>query len=300
MHAFQTLTVFLFLAFLTLTACPEAGEEGGFTSQVRVAVFGYGKGDAVRSASAIIYDTASTQICRPYPVDLEKIEAILESQKKKKLNRSSRSSDEDSDALDLLNINPTETGGTDTEGGGVTLNPQRKEAIKTEVGKYWTKLGLRIVNGNTKHNLIITDITFTGIARYRNQNLPFSDSITAGNYCETPGFLYFVPPHEQIEYTPYSTNSLANLTLYISGFPIIDATTQQTTTSPSAGEIAGVSNSNAPPPLIFSRCPIIVPRYSVRMRLRGYFITANGSKDGIWPFHTDIQFDTIYSRPECS
>ena len=296
MHAFQTLTVFL--AFLTLTACPQASEEGGFSSKVRVAVFGYGKGDAVTSASAIIYDTESTQICRPYPVDLEKIEAILEGQKKKNLNRSSRSSDEDSDALDLLNINPTETGGT--EAGSVTANPERKKAIKTEVGKYWTKLGLRIANGNTKYNLIITDITFTGVARYGRQGLDFSASITAGNYCETPGFLYFVPPDHQIEYAPYSTNSLANLTLYISGFQVVDATAQQTTTSPSAGEIAGVSNSNAPPPLVSFRCPIIVPRYNVRMSLKGYFITANGSKDGIWPFHKDIQFHTVYSRPECS
>ena len=301
MNVFQKFSsVFLFLGFFPLISCKPPND---FSSQVQVAVFGFGQGDAVKSRDPIIYETESMQICRPGPVDLEKIESLLKKQAQKQnprnINRGSNPSDKDSDVLELLNITPTETGGTGTEDGNVTENQERNKAIKTDVRKYWAKFGLRIFNGNPEYNLIVTDITFRANAQYRKQNLQHTVNISSG-YCETPGFLYIVPPGSQIEYTPYSSNSLANLTLYVSGFPVVDTTTQSDPASPSAGEIAGASSSGPPPSLLPSRCPIIIPRYNGIISLNGYFITPRGSRDGIWPFHKDIPFSTISSRPECS
>ena len=266
-----------------------------------VAVHGYGKGDSVRSDSPIIYPNAATLPCRPAPFDLEQLQSHLQ---KGRSGGGRVSRNTDTDILDILNIETQDgtTAADNTGGGGISEEArQRSQPVTHSVGENWIKLGIRITNGNEQFYLIVTDITFTATATYKGQTLPpHTASIPAG-YCETPGFIYFVPPGQRIDYKPYSKGDyLHNLTLYVAGFPIIDNTTETGSPVSSAAAHAGATSSSPQQSLASPRCLTFIPRYSVRTILRGHFVTKNGSKDGIWPFRKEAPlFYTTSSIPGC-
>lgn len=203
------------------------------------------------------------------------------------------------------NITPTTE---DLEDNDTTNNTTNREALRENVGNNWLKLGFGIANNSTLF-LVIDSIVFSGRGTHGRQKFNYTSDISNG-YCGTT-VLYFVPPQSQIEYSPYSNNFFENLTIYISGLDIIDPATGENSAGGSSA-LAGGGSSNSGSSGSFGggaglvndligdteddgdifgdKDNIIIPSYLMKATLRGYFLTATGTR--VATFSRTVTFQT--------
>ena len=286
---FKTVKI-VFLCFFCLPSCVFRPASGGPSSQVQVFVNPYGEGDEVeiRSGLATILRQAGDRPCRPSSPDPRSIADTLE--------KYELLENKESPIFDIFGIDPEEDqeGETDEDS-----NRRRSEPLKVSVGENWLKVGLHIANGNEEFFLIITDIFFTAVARRGDQTWTHSGNISSG-YCGTNQALYLVPPGKRVEYKPHSRNDiLSNLTLYMSGFPMVDRRAQpgrrfQTLT----GENTGGGGVGETEDLILPEsCLVFIPSYNVEMTLSGHFITQAGNP--VFEFSHRVYFSTQSPNSGC-
>lgn len=244
-----------------------------FNSKVKVWVSPYGEGDELRSSEPIIFTGGATLVCRPSAPDPKKIREFLE--------KHALLEDENSPIFDLYGIDPNEEGTAEGNQGSVQSAALRGPT-KVALAENWLKLGLHIANANENVYLVVTGISFTAQARQGNQIFNHSGNIPV-SYCDNPyQALYIVPPRTRVEYKPYSSNFLENLTIYIDSFKIIDTTKDAPAQQGGVGgaaTAAGASNAAQGASGSGSQgCGISIPRYTVKMILTGHFITQKGTQ----------------------
>ena len=284
MFIFRMITKVFFLCFFFLTACVfRAG--GGSAAWVSIVAnpFKDDKGNA-RSLPAIIYTDGGEGICRPGTPDSDTLRNALE--EKGLLDNP------DSVIFDLFDI--------DLEGageGGVTESQGSNRSLKISVGENWLKFGLQITNAHKDLYLIVTGITFSAVARYKGRVVGQHSGNISPGYCGTKGALYLVSPGGKIEYKPTSQKHIfSNLTLYLTGFPIIDRKAEPSRRlQAQAGETAAGGDDIAS--LIPEKCFRFIPEYTVELSLTGYFITQNGRRP--FDFQERAIFRTRSSLPGC-
>ena len=262
----------------------ESGEGGQWA--VRAIVNPYGPKDEIRSAQPIIYKTGGDFHCRPSSPDQEDVRRILEKQE--------ISLDKDSLILDIFNLSE-ESEDSSADAGAAALTTEGNEKsrpVTVTVGDGWLKFGLVVFNGNQNFHLVITEIAW--YARSVGVEGWSASGNVVSNYCGSQ-VLYFVPPGKKVDYRPHSKSDiLSNLTIYLSGFQLVDRTTQPSreliaqTGGPGGGEgggsEAGLGGDGAAGAADGTRgrvpenCTIFIPKYRVELVLRGYFITPAGTR----------------------
>ncbi len=281
--------ILILFSFCILGACTV--NSGG--SNVKVIVSPFGRGQQVISSRPVIYlHNGERQICRGRPYLVREARNILANRNMTK------------DFLD--DFFPLEEGqgaNREAEGGS---NNRNNDPVRMDVGSNWLKFGLNIQNGTervTKSNeeknffLIVHDIAYSAVGLHKGRRVGTVNGTISSGFCSssegggsggTP-FLYFIPPGTSVRYRPLSTNPFENLTLFISGFDIIDRSEEASPRLQSLGagvagaegaggagaesqpgQQAGSANSYGPDEII------IIPDYTVELVLRGYFMTNKG------------------------
>ncbi len=310
----------LSLLFLLPISCNFSGNQVGvLSSRVTVIPAPYGIGDSIRPSQPTIFLSRGKFTCRHRPVNPKIMIDLL---------------GETISEEGLINIFGITEDEIDFLKKDVVLSQSRLNDLRPvtidvgEEGAGWLKLGLFISNGNTgtypngaprNFSLIVTSVSFTAVAQYRGQSYQASNDIQAG-YCrgsesasaafsnpeggETSqqsvdiggSFLYIVPPGTKVEYNPTSQNPFHNLTLYLSGFPIIDNSKElspdQQTRINNLNSRGGGSNQGGESNSTFRQGdPLrVIPRYTVDLTLRGHFVTTEG--DLVSDFTKRVRFFT--------
>lgn len=255
---------------------------GNLSSKVSVRVARYGSDRLLSPNKRItLYSKSVTgkEICRRYPFTIRQ---ARESLKKSAL---------DEEVLDNF-FEDIE------EGQGQNLN-ERNEPVRTDVSENWLKFGLKIYNANggelreeDKNSvyLVVTALEYVAIANHRGQEYSHSGTINT-SYCDNIPFLYFLPPSSRITYNPISKDPFRNLTIIISGFPIIDRSREPSYNllqriqnvsrqfdTQNSGQRAGANQQGGSGQNQFgpNEDPIIIPDYTVEFILTGYFMTKSG------------------------
>ena len=267
------------LIFLLLNSCL-IGQGSGLNSKIDVAMVPYTSADKVirDDRKLAIFLKGGRQVCRPSPFKARDFRTALKLKSEKVFTQL-----EDKFLDELFRVG---------EESGSTTSSASNKAVYLDVGDNWLKFGLVIANHNTGTEvvnnkktsknffLIIDSIKYNAKARYGKQEFSHAGNINPG-YCdtnaeggETPSFLYLVTPGTQVNYRPLSRNPLENLTIYISGFPIIDRSSQ-----PSFSQQQGIQGGGVNLQGFYSQGDIRkIPEYSVELTLLGYFITKSGAK----------------------
>ena len=275
------------LAFLLLSSCQfgQGGLASVLGSNVRVKPVPYSSSDKVTSIDrrAIINLKGGRKICRSSPFRARDFRSVLE-----KVEQESGSVKLEDKFLDELFKVGEESGNAASSTSKATL---------LEVEDNWLKFGLVIYNANRgtkKVNnkeqsrnffLVIDSITYNATAVYEKQAFSHAGNIDPG-YCdssaeggEAPPFLYFIPPNKRVDYKPLSNNPLENLILFISGFPIIDRSSQPSFSQQQRIQSAsGQGGGSSQQEFYSSRKIRVIPKYTVELTLRGYFITKSGEQ----------------------
>ena len=298
---FLKLNLLIILLVLTVS-CSQAGNSNrGLSSKVTVIPAPYGIGDAITPSRPTIFISRGQYTCRPRPVNPRILIAYLK-----------KSSLADSGFSNIFGISEEELGLIENQSVSERIF-DNSGPLREDVGgggEGWLKLGLFISNGNVgKQNffLIVDSVSFVASAQYRNESFQASNDIQAG-YCSGSGesistptggaqaadisqqenvdlgspFLYIIPPGQKVTYSPTSPNPFHNLTLYLSGFPIIDRTAelapdQKRRIDSVDGNTNTASQASANERTFYSGDSLIViPRYTVDLTLRGYFTTPEG------------------------
>ena len=268
-----------------------------FASQVGVIVAPFGEGDEVLPKRPLIFLKGGDFSCRPKaPTE----ESIVEDVDKWNIS--------DQVFQDVFGIEVEDGELRIEDGTGAGTDDESEEAITESVSDNWLKLGLLIGN-KSDYFLVIEDIVFTGVGTHKKERFTFTDNISSG-YCGS-NVLYTIPPKITVRYKPRSSNSFENLTLYVDGFEIIDRTeddndlrissnpNQQGTSSGSnasfgreglVGNVLGQSGTSNNIPIKGDQDLLIIPDYSLRMILLGYFLTPNGSR--VASFRKSVIFST--------
>ena len=280
--------VFLFLIFQLSASCIP-WPWGLQSEDVRVVVEPFGKGDELRSSAPLLrFNRPLLPTCRPFPVTPRSLRNIL--------SKAGFDVNQEGGVGDSLGIREPEEEGTGgpaaaAAAGGLSAEERERErqpVLAGGVGDRWLSFGLYISNGrNFSGNadrkeyllLVIEDLTFTAQARVGNETREHGGSISGRDYCGGPGFLYLIPGGKAIEYQPTSNNPLHNLTVYLSGFPVID-NRNEPEALPAGGEEAagGGGAAAARDNLPVGNCIVYIPRYRVRLTLSGYFMTTKGTR----------------------
>ena len=278
--------------FLLITSCRFSGTqnhgEGLYSSRVQVVVAPFGEQDVLRPARPILFftgDKTSNQICRPQLPDYQNIRESLVASG---IGRGV--------LPEIYNLDEQEDTTTETE----TETARRNEAVYETVSGGYLKFGLFIGNFNTgvgkNASLVVDSIVYNARARYKNQVFSVSNTVSEG-YCNSP-ILYFVPPGKRVDYRPKSKNPLENLTIYLTGFEVVDNTLKPSRALEIKNSIVGsLSNraddsssasslsldssgdsSNSDEYLDFGEPILVIPDYTVELVLRGYFILADGTR----------------------
>lgn len=299
------LILILFSIFFT-TSCHQgnySGSSGLLSSKVSVLVSPYGVGGVLRPSRPIIFVTGGSYICRPRPVDFRELYRIL---------KNTDLSDDGFANIFGITLSPTiKTVLEETSNNEINYNPVRQSVGDGSRG--WIKLGLFISNANQGKDqnffLVVEDITFVAVDEDGNQ-VQLGD-IHAG-YCSGSGsaqptqqaeapteaapgggtptpatantsqlsggsFLYIVPPGQKIEYNPKSSNPFHNLTLYVEGFDLIDRSSELSPDLQRRTRDGNNSGENQADSLGQRKVGLVkIPRYTVEMTLRGYFMTQTG------------------------
>ena len=275
------------LSFFILSSCLGGGlSSGGLSSKVSVSVVRYSflsdKDFLPSNKRIVLYSKSITgqEICRPFPFTIR--------QARESLKQSGLSEE----ALEVFFGKK----GEGLEQIHEETAGEKNEPVKTDVSENWLKFGLHIYNRNggelkekEKNNvyLVIDTINYVATANYKGQQFDHRGTIGLG-YCDNAPFLYFIAPSSKIIYNPLSRNPFNNLTIFISGFQIIDRSNQPSYSqqqriqsfSQSAG-VAGVNQQEGTgqgqnqlygP----NEDTVIVPDYTVELILRGYFIRKSG------------------------
>ncbi len=303
------------LLLILSVSCSFEGSSGGLlSSRVIVVPAPYGVGDTIRPSRPTIFLSKGKYTCRPRPINPKIMVGYL---KKTDLSDEGLASIFGFSVEEINFIEEQEQ----SRNRRINLKPIRVDV--GEEGKGWLKLGLFISNGNAGSDnqnffLIIDSVGFVATAQYRDQVFQASNDIQAG-YCaggeslttseqnsETEEnsdqyfdlgspFLYIVPPGTKVEYNPTSSNPFHNLTLYLTGFPIIDRSGEL---SPDQERrISGVTNQNSESSTSENKFKFragdplrIIPRYTVDLTLRGHFTTSEG--DLVAAFTKRVRFFT--------
>ena len=240
---------FCYLSFFVLSSCSIGGgaNQSLLSSRVRVYVNPSGEGDRVKFNKPTIFISESREICRSAPLSIRDIRVELEG------------SGIEEDFLDIFVGELPEQAESREE--------EKIEPVRKATGRRWLKFGLTIANHNGSDShprdnyfLVIENISFTAeaVSTYKKEKLTYNGSIDGDCGSSFP-FLYFVPPGKQVNYKPLSLNPLDNLTLFISGFPIIEPSDSQ------EGKNKGPSRT-------------VIPNYTVRLNFYGYFMTKSGTR----------------------
>ena len=201
-----------------------SSETSNLSSNVQIFVDPDGSGDTVRPNRPLIFLKGGEMVCRPQPFKAHETRILLEQE-----------------GLDQNVLE--EFFGLEKQ---KDLNNANRES--------------------DKNFLVIDNLYYSATASHEGEVFSHSGSITKG-YCDSeargdvPPYLYFVSPHKKIEYSPTSSNSFNNLTIYISDFPI--------------------SNQNN---------LVVIPAYTVELTLTGHFMTSSGQI--IENFTKRIKFST--------
>ena len=267
------------LIFLLLSSCQfgPGGLASSLDLNVVVKLTPYTSKDSVVPSNRrpIIFPNGGRKVCRPYPYRVRDIRSILNL--KEEGERAVKREDNLLEELFRGREEPEST-----------VSSASNEPVRLEVGENWLKFGLVIANHNTGKNdegesrnffLIIESISYNAFARYQGQDFSHSGSITSG-YCdsnaeggEIPPFLYLVTPGDQVNYKPSSKNPLENLTIYISGFPIVDRSSQ-----PSSSLQQRIQGGGNLQEFYRPRDIKVIPKYEVELTLVGYFINRLGKE----------------------
>jgi len=285
---------------VTLSCTISRNDRNLLSSRVVVIPAPYGVGDKIRPGQPFIYTSTGNYPCRPRPINPSKVVLILEDL------------DFEVDGFSSL-FGLSEKQISSIKAATPSFDVKNLQPIRTSVtggSSGWLKLGLFINNGNRADNafyLVVTSVVFHATAKYRDQIFQNSGDIQAG-YCngtisasnregEGAGeaanvdlgipYLYLVPPRTKAEYSPFSDNPFHNLTLYLQGFDIIDNTDRlapdqqrrvdavnnqgRQVGSQSSQDSSGSTDSYRPGDPF-----IVIPRYTVDLILRGFFITKDG------------------------
>ncbi len=297
MHAMKARGFFLLFLFLPpLAGCKlYAGPtRATLSSKIALIPLPYGEKAELRPSRPTIFLSVGENLyCRPAPFDARAVRQAL--------TKKTRDDDEDKPGLsrdvfeEVFGVGGAEEGG---DAAGQQQPAADSSPVKANVSGSWLKLGMFIANQNTGVEndfwLVVDNISFQAVARHRGETFAHAGSVSDG--CGAP-FLYIVAPGHNVLYKPYDkTEPLHNLTIYLSGFPIIDRTAelsadlqaQQRTAGSSAGAggagAAGAgsgsqSRASAREGLITlgRQNVIVIPDYTVELTLRGYFMNRNGS-----------------------
>lgn len=277
---------FFLLSFIFyFVSCQFTGQTSTLSSNVQVLVAPYGQGDRVRSTNPLIFINGGSFDCRRSPFRFSDARASLEKEKI------------DPDFLDDFfgEENEEEEEGENADNTDNRAEVKEDNPVRIEVSENWLKFGLWITNlnrGQTNFFLVIDSLTYVATAVRGQEVFTHVGNVNSG-YCsgtegEVAPYLYFVPPGKKIEYAPSSKNPFHNLTIYISGFPIIDRREEPSRRQQQRRNRAsslGSGNSNAGQSLGLqnpldqihgSNNIIIIPDYTVELTLRGYFMTKTG------------------------
>ena len=280
--------VFLFLVFCLSASCIP-WPWGLQSEDVRVIVEPFGDGDEIRPGVPLLRFNAPTlPTCRPAPLTDRSLRAIF--------SNIGFDVNQEGGIGDILGLREPGAAGGGATGAGPADEEERERqrlpVIVQGIGNGWVKFGLYISNGRNFSNsanrkehllLVITDLFVTASARVGERVETFAGNV-GSDYCASEGqlrldFLYLVPGGKAVKYRPDSNNPLENLTIYLSGFPVID-NRQQAEAVPGAedGAGGGAGAAAAGNNSLVGNCIIYVPRYRVRLTLSGYFMTSSGTK----------------------
>lgn len=244
----------------------------------------YGADDEVRPSRPIIRlkNITGTGICRRYPFTIRQARENLEESGLKQEFIDEFFGEQESESEERSNNDP----------------------VRTNVEGNWLKFGLWIANKNNFY-LVIDSLIYNATAIHKGQSFSHTGTIES-SYCDNSPFLYFIPPNHKAPYEPFSRNPLRNLTVFISGFPIIDRSNQpsynqqqrtqnvgrqfgiqgfgQEAGSNQQGAATGGTQFGGQQGLggqqqnqVYGPNEIIViPDYTVELTLRGYFMTKSG------------------------
>ena len=287
------------------------------SSKVFLIPLPYGPKDALRPSQPVIFLSGGDFACRPAPYDgravRQWVERELASEESKKLARGVYNDlfGGGEEAGEGAAAGEGGAGGEGGEGGGPA--GRSSEPVMVSVSDNWLRLGLSILNANKGTGgsfwLVVEDMTFQAVT---SDGRSHSGSLQES--CGAP-FLYLVPPGMNVLWRPHSrTSHLENLTLYLSGFPIDDrsgelspdlalqaaagasqggqSTASQLISSLSEGAGGGGGSPANNRPAI-GQGPISIPRYTVELTLRGYFMDTNGLRVASYAGRT--RFSTISS-----
>ena len=192
-----------------------------------------------------------------------------------------------------------------SETGSNEENEAEEKPVYLQVDDNWLSFGLQIIN-LTQLVLIIDTIRYQARGKCGSQVFSHSGEIASG-YCSGDGgdsapYLYIVPPAgttgRQVNYYPQSANPFDNLTLFISGFPIVDRSGDPSkvlqnafgtggNTASTATASAGTGGRECQPNEI-----IVIPQYTVELTFIGYFMVPKGEGEQAGNFRKRISFIT--------
>ena len=250
-----------FYCLLFIAGC--AAGSGANSANVEVIVNPYGAGDSFRRAVPIVTIPPAEKTCRPKSYSAQEL--------RDNLSGSGLLSDEG------VNRFFGEPVAEETE-----LTPEirqeRNKPIRESVAGGWTKIGLSIGN-NSQFFLVIDTLSWQATGYHDGQAYSSQGNLGDGYCSGSEGgfpFLYFVPPQRKILYKPQNRDSpLENLTLYLSGFPVVDRSGEP---SVRAAQILSQGGGEASPAQAVRPGGqlIDIPNYNVDLVLTGYFLNQDG------------------------
>ena len=283
MNRFFAGLLFLISCFFVLSSC-QIGSSGSILSSkvlVRVAP----------SRIRPINLTGGKQVCRPRPFSNFDARKALKENSGLSLSK---------DFLDSFFGEGSQTAPPD-------YGERQNQPVRVDVGDNWLNFSLEFVNGNQGENnyfLMIKNINYNALAIYKKQVFKLSGTV-GSEQCGGPPYLYLIPPARKIIYSPLSENPFENLTIFLSGFPIIDRSNQL---SPSLQNRArnieqqgqGVASVSLQDSSYRPNEIIVIPRYTVELTLRGDFIkksdeSATGELIPFSPFVKRVKFRAVSS-----
>ena len=277
MSSFFVRLLFLFSCFFVLISCQIGSSGSALSSRVLVRV--------APSSIRPIQLTGGRKVCRPRPYSNFDARRALKEGSGLSLSK---------DFLDSFFGEGSQTAPPDH---GIRQN----QPVRIDVGDNWLEFGLEILNGNRGENnyfLMIKNINYNALAIHQKQVFTLSGTV-GSDQCGGPPYLYLIPPGQKIIYSDLSENPFHNLTLFLSGFPIIDRSNQPSPSLQSraqnigqqgqgTGSVSSRRGTNSLQSDFYSPNEIIeIPRYTVELTLRGDFMRESeeaGDDSDLIPF----------------